>query len=352
MVRLRFAIATTVVLATGTGCADNGTRPGPECPPATPLEIEAPPDFPIPDIPAENPTSVEGVALGRRLFYDPILSGDSTQACGSCHRQDHAFGDPDRFSTGIDGIEGTRHAPTIINAAWLKNAFWDGRAATLEEQATEPVPNPIEMHLDWNEAVSRIQRHPEYPDLFCKAFRSSEITQDRVVMAIAQFERTFISADAKFDRYNRGETTLSPLEEQGRLIFFTEVGDCVHCHGQAVGFDRDFHNIGLDAAPVDSGLEAVTGDPADAGKFKTPSLRNVMASAPYMHDGRFGTIDEVLAHYNHGFKDGPLVDPLIRSRLTRPAMTTDQLEALKAFLATLTDSTFLNDPALSDPFAE
>jgi cytochrome c peroxidase len=345
------AVGTAVVVAAAAvGCGSSTTRPGPECPPATPLAIEVPPGFPNPTIPADNPTTVEGVVLGRRLFYDPILSGDSTQACASCHHQDHAFGGPTRFASGIDGVQGTRQAPTIINAAWLPSAFWDGRAASLEDQASQPVPNPDEMHLDWDEAVRRIQRHPEYPDLFCNVFGSSTITKDRVVMAIGQFERTFVSANSKYDKFTRGELELSPLEEKGRLIFFTEVGDCVHCHGQAVGFDGDFHNIGLDSIPVDKGLEAITGDPADAGKFKTPSLRNIMASAPYMHDGRFNTIDEVLDHYNLGFHDSPLVDPLIRTRLSRPSMTGDQIQALKAFLGTFTDSTFLNNPALSNPY--
>jgi len=349
---LRLLIAATTLLVVAVACSQGGTEPGSECPAPDPLPIVSPPGFPAAEIPEDNPTTVQGVALGRRLFYDPILSGDSTQACASCHHQDHAFGDPLRVSVGIDGIEGTRQAPTIQNAAWLKNNFWDGRVDGLEAQALEPVPNPIEMHLDWEDAETRLAAHPDYPELFCQAFGSREITRERVVAAIAQFERTFISTDSKFDRYRRGEATLSPQEEAGRQIFFTEVGDCFHCHGQAVGFDRSFHNTGLDSVPVDLGLGAVTGDPADDGKFKTPSLRNVMVSAPYMHDGRFNTIDEVIAHYNHGFADGPLVDPLIRARLTRPALTPEQIDALKAFLATLTDSVFLTNPAYSSPFVE
>lgn len=337
------------------GGGDNGMTPPPSgCPDATPMVIETPPGFPDYEaqVPEDNPTTVEGVALGRRLFYDPILSGDSTQSCGSCHRQSHAFGDPDRFSIGIDGIRGERQAPTIVNAAWLKDAFWDGRAASLEDQALEPVPNPIEMHLEWNDAVARIEDHDTYPDLFCAAFGDKTINRDRVVKAIAQFERTFISADSRFDRAERGEIELTEIEKAGRQLFTTEVGDCFHCHGQSIGFDRDFHNIGLDSVLVDPGRFEVTGNPSDMGKFKSPSLRNVMVSAPYMHDGRFDTIDEVIAHYNHGFADGPGVDPLIRARLTRPPLTAGQIDTLKAFLHTFTDSTFLNDPDLSNPFEE
>jgi cytochrome c peroxidase len=338
----------------GGGPQDDGTKPDNECPAATALAIDTPPGFPDFDaqVPADNPTTVEGVDLGRRLFYDPILSGDSTQSCGSCHIQSNNFGDTLRFSVGIDDIEGTRQAPTIVNAAWLKDAFWDGRAGSLEDQAKQPVPNEIEMHLEWSEAVARLSAHPDYPDLFCAAFGTRTVTQERVVKAIAQFERTFVSADSRHDRFERGEIQLTPMEEAGRQIFFTEVGDCFHCHGQAIGFDRDFHNIGLDSVIVDEGRGEVTGDPADDGKFKSPALRNIMVSAPYMHDGRFATIDEVIVHYNHGFFDSPSVDPLIRARLTRPKLTPGQIDTLKAFLHTFTDDTFLNNPDLSNPFTE
>jgi cytochrome c peroxidase len=348
---LLLALAVTACSGGGDGVTD---PPGSRCPDPTPLPIATPPGFPDINafIPADNPTTVEGVALGRRLFYDPILSGDSTQACGSCHIQEKSFGDSLRFSVGIDGFEGARHAPTIINAAWLVGAFWDARAASLEDQALEPVPNEIEMHLPWPDAVGRLQAHDDYPDLFCAAFGTKEVTRERVVKAIAQFERTFVSSNSKFDRFQRGEEALTPVEEAGRQMFFTEVGDCFHCHTDDIGFDRDFHNIGLDSAIVDRGRYEVTGNPIDIGKFKSPALRNVMVSAPYMHDGRFNTIDEVIAHYNHGFFDGPRVDPLISARLSRPALRSGQIDTLKVFLHTLTDSTFLNNPDLSNPFTE
>lgn len=353
LARLGILLLFAIPVIAGCG-SDGGTTPETGCPPPDKMAIQTPPGFPDfeAQVPADNPTTVQGVALGRRLFYDPILSGDSTQACGSCHSQDHAFGDPLRFSVGIDGIEGERQAPTIQNAAWLKDAFWDGRAASLEDQALEPVPNPIEMHLEWSDAVARLAAHDEYPDLFCAAFGDDQITRNRVVKAIAQFERTFISANSRHDQFERGEIQLSPIEEAGRQIFETEVGDCFHCHGQTIGFDRDFHNIGLDSIIVDQGRGKITGNPADDGKFKSPPLRNVMVSAPYMHDGRFATIDEVIAHYNHGFFDGPDVDPLIRARLTRPALRPGQIDTLKVFLDTFTDQDFLTNPDLSNPFAE
>jgi cytochrome c peroxidase len=351
----RFAIWHLLLAAALAGCSGSGS--GPEatgCPDPTPLTVETPPGFPDFDaqVPADNPMTVEGVALGRRLFYDPILSGDRTQSCGSCHQLASSFGDPARVSVGIDGIEGTRQAPTLVNTAWLKDAFWDGRTHSLEEQATKPVPNPIEMHLEWTEAVARLAAHPDYPDLFCAAFGDKTITMDRVVKAIAQFERTFISADSRYDRYTRGEVELTPVEEAGRVLFFTEVGDCFHCHGQLIGFDRGFHDTGLDSVIVDRGLGEITGDPNDDGEFKSPTLRNIMVSAPYMHDGRFATIDEVLAHYNGGFHSSPNLDPLISARRTRPFMRPGQLDTLKVFLNTFTDDEFLNNPDFSNPFTE
>ncbi len=337
-------------------CSGGGTGPTPpetpECPQATPLTIELPANFPrqIPS-PKDNPLTVEGVALGRRLFYDPILSGDSTQACGSCHVQASAFGDTRRFSVGIHGTEGRRHAPTIVNPAWIADMFWDGRARGLEGQALEPVPNPIEMDLPWPDAVERLARHPDYPALFCAAFGDSRITRDRVVKAIAQFERTFLSTNSKYDRVRRGEAAFSTAERRGYEIFSTERGDCFHCHDELFFATSTFHNTGLDSIALDNGRFDVTGNPADIGKFKPSTLRNITVSSPYMHDGRFATLQEVLAHYNLGFHDGDDVDPLIRARLSRPPMTPGEIDTLIIFLNTLTDPDFLGNPDLSNPFA-
>lgn len=322
----------------------------PECPPATPFTLTLPANFP--ELPAvkDNPLTVEGVALGRRLFYDPILSGDSSQACGQCHIQQNAFGDTRRFSAGIHGVEGTRHAPTIVNPAWIPEVFWDGRADGLEDQAREPVPNPIEMALPWPEAIERLQAHPEYPALFCAAFGDSRVTQDRVVKAIAQFERTFVSANSRYDRFRRGEETFTQAEQRGFDIFRTERGDCFHCHDELFFATSTFHNTGLDSIVQDNGRSDVTGDPADIGKFKSMTLRNIEVSSPYMHDGRFATLEEVLHHYNEGFHDSDDTDPLIRARLTRPPMTQGEIDTLIVFLHTLTDPDFLLNPELSNPF--
>lgn len=330
---------------------------GPECPPAERLTISLPAGFPELPNPKNNPLTRQGVALGRRLFYDPILSGDSSQACGSCHLQRMSFGDSRRFSEGIHGTKGNRQAPTIVNPAWqLNGQFWDGREPDLEGQATRPVPNTIEMDLPWPVAVERLKRHPEYPELFCAAFGDSRIDSTRVVKAIAQFERTFISTNSKYDRVRRGEDTFTPEEAAGYRIFLSnETGDCFHCHAEPL-LDTGtfgtgtFRNTGLDAAPIDRGRMDVTGDPADIGKFKVPSLRNIVESPPYMHDGRFFDLRQVIDHYNQGFHDGPDVDPLIRVRMTRRLMRAGEIDTLLIFMETLTDPTFLSNPDLSNPF--
>ena len=345
-----WAVATAMFAACS---SDNGGVNPPdesECPPATPLTIQVPAYFPEMPQPKGNPLTEEGVALGRLLFYDPILSGDSTQACGTCHVQVYGFADFRRVSEGIHGDKGQRNAPGIVNPGWVGETFWDGRAAGLEAQAKEPVPNPIEMHLAWPEAIERLERHADYPDLFCAAFGDSRITVDRVVRAIAQFERTFVSFNTKYDRVRRGEAAFTPEEEAGRRIFNTEIGDCFHCHAEPLFTTSTFHNTGLDSVVDDRGRYDVTGNPADMGKFKAPSLRNIFDSVPYMHDGRFTDLHEVIGHYNHGFHDGPNVDPLIRARLSRRPMRPGEIDTLITYLETLTDPDYLTNPALSNPY--
>ncbi|MCI0452609.1 MAG: cytochrome-c peroxidase [Candidatus Latescibacteria bacterium] len=356
--RLGVVIAAACVLAACSNDESGPIDPPQECPDATPLALPLPGYFPEMPNPAANPLTIEGVALGRRLFYDPILSADSSLSCGGCHTQSLAFGDFRQFSEGVNGDKSRRQAPTIVNPGWnVHGVFWDGRAADLETQATQPVPEPTEMNIPWPDAVARLSAHAEYPDLFCAAFGTSKITMERVVNAIAQFERTFVSANSKYDRWKRGEESFTPMEQRGYIFFLIEgKGDCFHCHVEPLFAEpqfatQSFHNTGLDSVVVDGGRGEISGDPADLGKFKSPSLRNVMESPPYMHDGRFFTIRDVLNHYNHGFHDGPNVDPLIRKRLLRPAMTSAELDTLEAFLETLTDWDFLTNPDLSDPFA-
>ncbi|MEM9024808.1 MAG: cytochrome c peroxidase, partial [Bacteroidota bacterium] len=319
-------------------------------PPLTPIELAAK-GFPDMFIPQDNPTTKEGINLGRMLFYDPILSGDSSQACASCHSHEFAFSDNGRqFSVGIDGIAGTRNAPALVNVGWLTSSFWDGRNSTLEEQALEPVANPIEMHEDWTDAVLKLQSSEVYTGLFNNVFGDEVITPDRVVKAIAQFERTLISNNSKYDKFLNRELQLSEEEYAGFLLFFSEDGECFHCHGTALLTNNGFHNIGLDAEPVDIGWEAVTGNPADRGKFKTPTLRNIEYSAPYMHDGRFETLEEVMDFYSEGVKPSSNVDPLIRTpHLGGFQFTEEQKQQLITFMKTFSDEDFMQNEDFSDP---
>lgn len=304
--------------------------------------------FPPLQIPPDNPTTKQGIALGRRLFFDPILSADSTQACASCHRYGQAYSEPQRFSIGIDGISGTRNAPQLTNAAWLTSAFWDGRAASLEAQALQPVENPIEMHETWGNVTAKLQSHPDYPDLFGLAFGTNQITRDLVVKAIAQFERTFVSGNSKYDKFLRGDVQLTASEQNGFSLFFSERGDCFHCHGSILATDHSFRNIGLDSILIDLGRGDQTGNPNDMGKFKVPSLRNVEFTSPYMHDGRFQTLEEVVNHYNSGGFRTATVDALIRVG-TGLGLTQTEVDDLVAFLKTFTDDEFLNNPDLGPP---
>jgi len=311
------------------------------------------------EIPTDNPLTVEGVALGRRLFYETKLSADNTQSCASCHAPTSGFADSEQFSIGIDGLEGNRNSMPIVNLAWAKELFWDGRAKSLEDQAFGPVVNPIEMHNTWINAVSTLQADSQYPELFNKAFGSTKIDSVKVVKAIAQFERTMISGNAPFDRYLRGEDTGMTEEEelevyQGFALFMDETkGDCFHCHGDAympLWTDNLFHNNGLDAAFSDNGLGAITGNSSDNGKFKTPTLRNLKFTAPYMHDGRFSTLDEVVNHYSFGLQNSSTIDPLMKNLDNGGvALSPTEKVLLIKFLEALSDESYIINPDYQAP---
>ncbi len=305
--------------------------------------------FPQMVIPSDNETSTEGIQLGRKLFYDPILSGDETQSCSSCHHQSRGFSDDKRFSVGIDGIAGDINASTIVNAGWQTSAFWDGRAESLEDQAVEPVHNPIEMNLEWSEALERLNGHPTYPAEFLNAFGETNITRSLVVKAIAQFERSLISNNSKFDKFQRGEGTLNALEIEGYNLFLTEDAECFHCHVPPLFMSNRLSNNGLDESPKE-GYMGVTGDESDRGKFRIPTLRNIEVSGPYMHDGRFATLEEVMNFYSDSIKTSPTVDGLLPNDHGGFRFTELEKMQLVAFLKTLTDTSFLNNKKFSDPF--
>jgi len=327
---------------------------------ATPYQLNIPPLFSQlitnPIIPSDNPLTVEGVDLGRQLFFDPILSADGTQSCASCHSPANAFTDTNQFSTGIDGLLGNRNSMAIFNTAWNYNAkfFWDGRAIGLEDQALGPVVNPIEMHNTWPNAMSTLQASPIYPNLFNLAFGSSIIDSTNVTRALAQFERTLISGNSRFDQYLNSQISLTADEIEGFNIFMDENrGDCFHCHGSAsnpLWTDNDFHNNGLDATFNDNGLGSFTGNPNDNGKFKTPSLRNLAFTAPYMHDGRFLTLDDVINHYSSGLVNSSTIDPLMKSVGQGGVQLNPSDKAkLKAFLLSLSDNDFITNPDFQNP---
>ncbi len=319
--------------------------------------------FPEMAIPADNPMTVEGVTLGRLLFYDPILSADSTQSCSSCHAPNLAFTDAKAVSAGISGQTGKRSAMSLENIGFQnRQLFWDGRVATLEEQALLPVEDPIELHNTWGNLEKKLQKHPKYPAAFRRAFgisNSEEITKSLVTKALAQFERSIISSgESKYDRVARRLTYFTDEELNGYQVFFNLPGapdaQCGHCHNSPFMTANTFFNNGLDSAAtlndfLDKGRGAVTNIRQDNGKFRAPSLRNIELTAPYMHDGRFTTLDQVVEHYASGGHYSDNLDPFL-PQIREMRMTARQKAALIAFLKTLTDRVSVNDAAYKNPF--
>ena len=352
-----FAVLVSLALPVliGIGCSkdvslisddSNYTEPKP-----TPYNLIIPAGFPSMNIPADNPMTVEGIALGRRLFFDPILSGDNSISCGSCHFQQFGFTDSLRqFSSGIDNFAGTRNSMPIMNLGWERNFFWDGGASNLESQVIGPIENPIEMHETLSNALSELNAHPEYPALFRQAFGSEIINTANLIKAIAQFERTLISGNSRFDKFMQQGMPLTVQEIRGMDLFIDfQKGDCVHCHVLGSTFtDHEFRNNGLDSVSEDEGRGRITLLATDYGKFKTPGLRNIAVTGPYMHDGRFATLEQVLEHYNTGIKPHPNLDPRL-SDVTPGRMTSQDIQDIVAFLNTLTDEEFLTNPNFKKP---
>lgn len=283
----------------------------PVMPIGKPVQIKAPLGLPPVPIPADNPPTEETIALGRRLYYDPILSVDSTISCASCHAPQFAFSDKRSVSVGVGQKAGMRHAPTVINSAYFTLQFWDGRANSLEEQAKGPMANPVEMAHTLDGVVKRLQTDPKYPELFKGAWGTEQITIDMVVKSIASFERTVIAGDSPFDRfyYGHDSSAMSPEAQRGLIIFISaKKGNCAVCHTIGKDYslftDNKFHNLGVGADTRgnlnDVGRYAITKVDADMGCFKTPSLRNLANRGPYMHDGTFPTVKDALAHYIGG----------------------------------------------------
>ncbi len=343
---------------------------------ATPYNWVTPKGFPQPEFPADNPMTVEGVDLGHHLFFDKRLSIDNTVSCASCHNQAFFFTDPKSISSGVNGALGRRNAMVLFNLAWQDNFFWDGRSVSLEEQSLHPIVDPVEMGNTLPEVVSRLQADTAYPNMFKAAFGDTEINPDRIAKALAQFERTIVSADSKFDRVIRLKMEqFTPEEQRGFDMFSRDFtpngargGDCFHCHGAvetgfimgSFGVSNQFKNNGLKASfPTDKGRMEVTNLPQDEGKFKIPSVRNMEWSFPYMHDGSIAStvvgidpVMELIEFYNSGIhENSPNIDPnMLKNGGADKNWIQSQKEDLKAFLLTLTDDNLRFDPAFEDPF--
>lgn len=318
----------------------------------TPYQLETPSYFPaLPDF-GKNPLTVEGIELGRRLFYDERLSGDNTMSCATCHMPSKAFSDITAGSIGIDGLTGNRNTMAIFNLAWSPSLFWDGRSPSLEHQVAQPVENPIEMHEKWTNVIEKLYMDEYYPEMFARAFGTHGIDSVRATMAMAQFVRTIISKDSRYDQWRRGEIVLTADEFAGLNLMATEDGDCFHCHNPSNPLFTDYslRNNGLQDPVTDIGKEQVTGSIADRGKMKIPSLRNLVFTAPYMHDGRFATLDDVIEFYSSGVHNTPYTDPLMKFAPQGGVQLNNIEKAqIKAFLLALTDSVFIYNPAYQDP---
>ena len=354
-------------------CRDNDPVPPDQpVPDPTPYSLVLPTNFgQTPTQPLDNPLTNEGVELGRHLFYEKALSIDNTVSCASCHKQEKAFSDGLNRAIGVHGSRHSRSAMPIQNMLWEKDMAWDGATKTLEAQARVPLQNPIEMGQTLTASVAKLQAMPKYVTMFNKAFKTKVITEDNMLKALAQFERTLISGNSRFDRFMRGEfSALTADEKEGKKLFethprfelvngrqvFVRGANCGDCHKGNL-LNGDMMNNGLDLTFTDLGLGAVTSQSSDNGKFKITSLRNIALTAPYMHDGRLATLEDVLNHYNeHVVLNSPNIDPLILNTTNDPRQQSNQLELTQQekaliikFLHTLTDSSFIQNPRFSEP---
>lgn len=318
--------------------------------------------------PENNPLTKRGVELGRMLFYDPLLSSDSSISCASCHNPQYSFSDNRKYSLGVNGAVGDIQAMALVNLAWQNKFFWNGRSNSLENQATQPIVNPIEMHETPASVLKKLNEHALYPKYFRSAFGTDVITMEHIGRALAQFERTMISENSKLDELVKQNAEPSSffnnaLEFEGFNIFMTERGECFHCHGGVRTLLTNaqidvFRNNGMlsDAEQAGKGLFQVTGLSTDQGKFKVPILRNIEFSGPFMHDGRFNTLEEVVEFYSTQLKENSNIDPIFLKNSDRIeqfgglGLSTREKQALVAFLKTLTDTTFMHNPAFKNPF--
>ncbi|WP_245957382.1 cytochrome-c peroxidase [Chitinophaga flava] len=319
----------------------DGTRP-------EPVALQLPPGFPAPVYSfANNPLTKQGIALGRFMFYDYRLSRDSTVSCGFCHQKFAAFGHFDHaLSHGVGGQQGTRSVPVIFNMIWQKEFMWDGGVNNLEIQPLTPLTDHNEMAMDLKELLKKMQGDPQYRQKFKDAFGTEEVTSERMFKAITQFVATMISGNSRYDSIMRKEPGAAfSLDEQAGYQIFQQ--KCAACHKEPLFTDLSYRSNGLPYLPAlnDVGRMKITNSTGDYLKFKVPSLRNILKSSPYMHDGRYFDIFQVFDFYDHGVKATSTTDPLVKNGIPLSAQEKRQLYL---FLNTLTDYTLINNDALSE----
>lgn len=331
-----------------------------------PLYFNSPPIQAQINTPVDNAVTDWGATLGRVLFYDKKLSINNSISCASCHAQANGFSDTAVLSKGFAGGLTGRHSMSLINAKYYPNGrfFWDERATTLEQQVLTPVQDAVEMGMRLDTLNNRLQKTTHYPYLFNKAFGSETITSDRIAKAMAQFIRSMISYQSKFDAGRAAVTpgqdpvlttysNFTAQENEGKQLFFSGTTTCNTCHGTETFTAPADRNNGLENPSVDRGKGGVTNIPVQIGNFKVPSLKNIALTAPYMHDGRFKTLEEVVEHYNSGIKPNPNLAPQLKNNDGTPKrmnLTTQQKNSLVAFLKTLTDNVITTDTKFSNPF--
>jgi cytochrome c peroxidase len=340
-VALALATAAFYLACSRSGRVDQDMAKGLDKPLGRAIEIKPPLGLPPVPIPADNPMTAQTVALGRKLFYEKKLSADNTVACASCHSLLLGFSDGHRHSTGVGGKVGSRNAPTVVNAAYAHSQFWDGRADSLEAQAAGPIANPIEMNQTHDISVRKLEADPAYKTAFEQAFGPGAITIRKVEKALASFERTVISGNSPFDRYQFGgdRKALTPAAIRGLAIFTDKTrGNCATCHTIEEKFalftDGKFHNIGAgvngEGDLTDPGRYNESKVEGDHGAFKTPTLRNVAMSAPYMHDGSLKTLKDVVDFYAGGGNSNPYLDKEIKQIKLSGKERADLVEFLQA----------------------
>ena len=290
-----------------------------------------------------NPVTKAGFELGKKLFYDPILSKDSTIHCGTCHQQLGAFSHVNQaLSNGINNLVGKRNSPALINLAWHSEFFWDGGSNHIEMQPIAPITNPVEMGESLNAVIAKLNRSSFYPSLFQSAYGNDTITSQGILRALAQFMSCLISANSKYDQVRNGQISFTAMEDSGYSIFRSK---CSACHKEPLLTDLSYRNNGMDAHFVDGGRARITTLASDSGKFKVPTLRNVALSYPYMHDGRISSLSMVIDHYRSTIVQSATIDPLLSAG--NMAISDAEKAQLIAFLNTLTDQSFITDKKFS-----